>query len=112
MAAKATVQTKNIRVKFWDQSFQIDGFGHNIWLGRKLDETDRKMITSTLQRVHDRARLGAQPVYEDIVYHTPETSYLVNEVEMLKDEIQTLQSDLANMTDDRDWWKDNATPED
>jgi AcrR family transcriptional regulator len=56
MAFKASVETTDLKVDFWDKSFKVDGMTQNIFVGDLDNVISRDKIAQALQAIFDRGR--------------------------------------------------------
>lgn len=97
MSAQHTVQTRDLRVHFYEKSFKIDDMGTCVWTGRAMGLQDMKVIAHWLQSLVERGRhphrWREMCAGQKIILSDPKDveSWQAQEIAQLKAEIEELK---------------------
>jgi hypothetical protein len=114
MAAKYTIKTRDLRVKFFEKSFQITNHFPNVFLGREIPKQEGQSIADMLQQL---VEMGKHPkswqhhsrgLRGKVIDHEDEENWQAQEIAGLKDEIEELKNTIQDYSDNVHWLEGQA----
>lgn len=118
MAPRATVNSRDLTVHFFDKSFKIKGMMHQcIYTGRRMDKQEMMDVVTMLQSLIERGRHGNNwrefsKGHRPVVHSREDMEdWQAQEIANLNDQIEELKCDIADYESNIGWWEANALPE-